>query len=107
LTSRFAEIAPKARRDIENHVLWLRSEADVETASRFARAAIQTFAKLADAPGLGQSLTTANPALTDLRKWRVDGFRKILIFYQPLKDGVRIIRVLHASADWWSLLDVN
>ena len=107
MTPRAAEVGPAARRDLDNHILWLRGEADPETASRFAQAAIQTFDKLAETPGLGPLLAAVNPQLADMRKWRVDGFRKILIFYQPHDDGIRVVRVLHSAADWWSLLDVN
>lgn len=39
-----------------------------------------------------------------MRKWRVDGFENVLIFYQPRPDGVAIVRVLHAARDWWGLL---
>ncbi|HMS85242.1 MAG TPA: type II toxin-antitoxin system RelE/ParE family toxin [Nitrospira sp.] len=30
-----------------------------------------------------------------------------LIFYTPHKDGITIVRVLHAVRDWWSLLDLE
>jgi toxin ParE1/3/4 len=39
-----------------------------------------------------------------LRKWQVTGFDKFLIFYLPRAKGVSIVRVLHATQDWWSLL---
>jgi toxin ParE1/3/4 len=107
LTTRRVEIGPVARGDLKNLILWLRVEADAEVAKRFAASAVLTLGKLAEAPGLGPPIRTGAAGLNGVRKWRVEGFPKILIFYQPLGDGVRIVRILHAAADWWSLLDVN
>jgi hypothetical protein len=36
----------------------------------------------------------------------VKDFPKFLIFYLPHSRGITIVRVLHASQDWWALLDV-
>jgi len=37
-------------------------------------------------------------------KWRVPDFEDFLIFYLPRRDGISVVRVLHAAQDWWSLL---
>ena len=51
----------------------------------------------------------AHPApfgrLKGLRMWQVRGFEKHLIFYRPIKDGIEVIRVLHASRDLVAVLD--
>ena len=107
MTARTAEVSPAARRDLNQHVLWLHSQADPDLATRFAQAAISSFAKLARAAMIGSPLRSLAPHLAGARKWRVEGFPKILIFYLPAGDGIRIIRVLHSAADWWSLLDVR
>jgi len=40
-----------------------------------------------------------------MRKFPVsDGFEKIVLFYFPLKDGVNLVRVIHASRDIERLL---
>jgi len=39
-----------------------------------------------------------------MRKWSVDEFENVLIFYMPRPDGVSIVRVLHEAQDWWGLL---
>jgi plasmid stabilization system protein ParE len=36
--------------------------------------------------------------------WRVGHFEKHLIFYQPIPDGVRIERVIHAAQDYTRIL---
>lgn len=100
-------VSPAARRDIESHVLWLRSEADDKTALRFADAAISAFHMLAENPKIGPAIGSRNIRLAHLRKWRIDGFANVLIFYLPDSNGVHIIRILHSAQDWWSLLDVD
>jgi toxin ParE1/3/4 len=107
LTLPRATISPAARRDLDGHILWLRAEADAETAIRCARAAIDTFGKLAGSPNIGPPVPSINRRLANIRKWKINGFPKMLIFYLPSKEGVEIIRVLHAAQDWWALLDVD
>lgn len=96
-----------ARRDLRELTLWLRNEADVETARRFATSVITCFDKIAESPSIGPLVPTANPLLSGVRKWKVPGFHSHLIFYRPTPQDVRIIRVLHAAQDWWALLEVN
>lgn len=107
MTSQIVEIQPTARRDINTYVLWLREEADAEVAERFARAAIATFGKLAETPMMAPAIETRNPQLIGLRKWKVDGFPRMLIFYRPVGRVVQVVRVLHSAQDWWSLLDTD
>lgn len=47
-----------------------------------------------------------SPKLAGLRKWHVNGFEAVLIFYLPRTAGVSIVRVLHAAQDWWSILEI-
>jgi toxin ParE1/3/4 len=56
---------------------------------------------------MGAPLTLRHPDLGGLRKWRVKGFDNHMIFYMPRQDGVSIVRVLHASRDWWGLLGID
>jgi toxin ParE1/3/4 len=106
LKTLFARINPAARRDVDEYVLWLRNEAGPDTASRFAKAAIDTFDKLAQTPAMGQSVPSSAPYLTTLRKWKVDGFPKLLIFYRPSAEGIEVVRVFHGAQDWWQALDI-
>jgi len=78
-------------------VLWFTAEAGTDVAVRFATSATSTFAKLSASAKIGSPLSSRNPTLSDLRKWRVDGFPKQLIFYQPVSDGIQVVRVLHAA----------
>ena len=107
MTKAIVRIRAPARRDLTAYANWLRTEVDIETSQRFATKAAETFLKLAINPRLAPSAPSQNIRLSDVRKWRVESFPKMLIFYAPISGGVRIIRVLHSAQDWWALLDVD
>lgn len=90
-----------ARRDLIGHYVYLAENAGEETAERFLEQAERTFADLAENRELGASLTLRHPQLAGLRRWRIRDFDRFLVFYFPRPDGVSIVRVLHASQDWW------
>ncbi len=93
-----------ARRDLVNHFDHLEAEAGLATADRFLSEVQTSLELLADQPGIGSPLTLRHAALTGTRKWRVKGFDSVLVFYKPVPDGIQVIRVLHASRDWWATL---
>ena len=95
-----------AKRDLIEDYVFLAEHAGTETAGRFLSSADESFSDLARHPEMGTTLSLLDPRLTGLRKWRVNGFEKFLIFYLPRPDGVSIVRVLHAAQDWWSLLGI-
>src|SRR5688572_20819431 len=95
-----------ARDDLIEHYVYLAVEAGEEIAERFFENAEASFRFLASHPDIGAPLTLRAPELAGMRKWRVDAFDNVLIFYVPRPDGVAIVRVLHAARDWWALLDV-
>ena len=95
-----------AKRDLVEDYVYLAEHADIETAERFLASADESFSDLARRPGMGTALSVNDPKLAGLRKWRVNGFEKFLIFYLPRPDGVSIVRVLHAAKNWWGLLGI-
>ena len=107
MTSNPFVIRAAAKRDLVRHFAWLEAQADTDVAERYLAAAEAIFAKLAETPGLGPIVNSRRIELTNLRKWRVDGFSSQLIFYIPTPSGVRIVRVLHAAQDWVTLLDAD
>jgi toxin ParE1/3/4 len=107
LTRSRVTVRATAKRDLSNHYRWLLGEAGVDTAERFLSAADSTFEALAKSPGIGPNVGSTNQSLIALQKWRVDGFPNLLIFYVQKPSGIAVIRVFHAAADWWSLLDVS
>jgi toxin ParE1/3/4 len=96
-----------ARLDLIEHFVHLADHAGTDTAERFLEHAQTSFDDLALQPTMGAPLTLRHPDLGGLRKWRVKGFDNHMIFYMPRQDGVSIVRVLHASRDWWGLLGID
>jgi toxin ParE1/3/4 len=80
-----------AKRDLVGHYVYLAEHAGLETAERFLAYAAASFTDLSRNPHLGAPLAWRSPALEGLRKWRVSGFEKFLIFYLPRRDGVSIL----------------
>jgi toxin ParE1/3/4 len=96
-----------ARRDLIEHFVYLAEAADLDAAERFLAAARTTFEDLAEHPTLGSPLQTKRADLAGMRKWRIKGFERYLIFYVPRRDGISIVRVLHGARDWWTLFSAQ
>jgi toxin ParE1/3/4 len=94
------------RRDLVRHFVYLVENAGIDTADRFLANAERCFIELAEQPEMGSPLTLKRPELAGMRKWRVPDFENFLIFYLPRRDGISVVRVLHAAQDWWSLLGI-
>ena len=92
-----------ARRDLIEHFVYLAESAGLDVAERFLTNAEACFSDLAWQPKMGAPLSLKHPDLANVRKWRVNGFDNHGVFYEPA-DGVLILRVLHATSDWWGLL---
>jgi hypothetical protein len=69
--------------------VYLAEHAGIETAERFLPSADASFTDLSRHPGMGTALFLRDPRLAGLRKWRVNGFEKFLIFYLPRPDEFR------------------
>ena len=89
---------PQALIDLAEQADYI-AEDNLDRALRFLEAADATFQFLADNPALGSPCDFENPEAAGIRRWRVRGFEKHLIFYRPTEDGVDIARVLHGSRD--------
>jgi toxin ParE1/3/4 len=70
-----------------------------EAAERFLDAAEEAFAQLAAMPSIGQTVPFHSTVAQGIRVWRVQGFERYLIFYQPQDSGITVIRVLHSARD--------
>ena len=101
MTSRLI-IRPQADRDIDEiaeHIF----ETDPAAALRFLDNVYETMKKLASMPSLGSPCEFTSRAFANLRTWPVRKFKKHIIFFQPLDDGVEVIRVLHGARDYPAL----
>ena len=74
-------------------------------ADRMLAAANRAFARLVDMPGLGSPVEISSPELEGLRKWRIEGFPNLRIFYMPRDELLVVARVLHTAQNWSALLD--
>jgi plasmid stabilization system protein ParE len=73
-------------------------------ARHFFKAVQDDIAKLADNPQLGVPRTLPNKRLTGLRFWITHGFDNYMIFYQPMRDGIRVVRIIHSKQDYMRVL---
>jgi toxin ParE1/3/4 len=67
-----------ARRDLIDQFVYLAETAGLDTAEGFLSAARTTSENLAEDPKLGAVLSSRNPKLAGMRKWRVTGFENHL-----------------------------
>lgn len=103
---RRTRIRATAERDLDGHVD--RIAADNPKAARRVREAIKAaYKKLAEMPELGSVYDVRNPRLAGLRLWPTRGFEHYAIFYLTVKDGIEVVRVLHAAMDIDSILEVE
>ena len=98
-------IRPTARQDILNQYLYLLDKDAPTAAERFLDAVETTISKLSQQPTIGACKKFKNPRLQGLRRWPVDGFEVIGIYYLLAEDIMRVIRVLHGKRDIERILD--
>lgn len=93
-------LLPQAKSDLRETFLYLARNSEAR-AYAFAAAVEATFEQLAAMPHLGAPRDFAHAQLRGIRQWPVRGFKNYLIFYRPFasRNGVEIIRILHATRD--------
>ncbi len=77
---------------------------DPQSALRFAKAVEMAISRLAEMPYLGGEVEFDHPLIKNLRVWSIRSFENYLVFYQPHREGIRIVRVLHGARDYARLL---
>jgi toxin ParE1/3/4 len=90
-------VRPRAWRDTEATMAYLRAEAGDEMTVRFWEQAQATFDTLTRQPFWGRLRPDLNPP--GLRSWRVNGFQNWVIFYRVGETGIEIFRVRHGMMD--------
>lgn len=91
-------VTASAERDILQIVEYI-SRDNETAAARFHGSLIDTFGLLASQPLMGQRYETPRT-----RNVRFHTHGKYVIFYRPLTDGVRILRVIHGARDYEKLI---
>jgi toxin ParE1/3/4 len=87
--------------DLTTHTLYLHREAGAEVALRFLDSVEAALKRLEQFPQLGRLRHFRQEGL---RSWPVPRFHNWIIFYLPLKNGVRVYRVLHGQMDLQKIL---
>lgn len=93
-------IRPKADRDIDDISDYIAGEAGLEVGVRFLSEVYRTFALVASQPRIGWHCRIDHPQLKSARTFRVSGrFEEYLVFYQPYKNRLEVMRLLNGSRD--------
>ena len=71
-------------------------------AQLFLEAAYDTFEFLAHNPGIGRR--RADLGFPEISSWRIQGFRRYIVFYRELAGRIQIWRVLHGARDLHSIV---
>jgi toxin ParE1/3/4 len=96
---------PSAIEDLVAQGIYYVQHASPETAARFLDAAGKAFRLLARRPRLGHPWRPSSRRLAGVLVWPIKGFRKHLIFYRPLPDGIEVLHVFHGSRDLSAILE--
>lgn len=89
---------PKALHDLAELSQFIARD-NLDAALRFLDAADDACEKLAAMPGMGSTRQFKNPLFTTVRFWPIKGFTNYLVFYEPTKRGIKLLRVLHGARD--------
>ena len=89
-------ITPAAEKDLVN--IWLYIARDNEAAAnRVYEAAENTFTLLADSPHMGTLYHPRRTRLQGIRFFPINKFSNYIVYFREHRDGIEIIRVLHAN----------
>jgi len=84
----------KARQDLVDIFRFYARDAGFLVAQRFFAQAEATFTRLAGMSGTGTRYEHEHQALAGLRFFPISRFRKYLVFYRSVADGIEVVRVL-------------
>lgn len=94
---------PRALHDLDEAAAYIQQHGSPQRAIRFLRAADSTLATLAGMPGRGVPYEPDEPVYAGLRFFPIPRYRKYIVFYRPLPDGIEVLR-LHGARDIQGIL---
>ena len=99
----------RAAHEITEQAAYYRERANVALAERWRTAVRNSIRPLRHFPESGSFFETQMPALTGMRRLRIEGFPNHLIFYEfdAPANTVWIVSVLHGARDLETLLQVR
>lgn len=96
---KLARFSPRAERDLAS--IYDRIARDnPDAAVRVRTTILNTADFFARNPELGRRIRDASSRHAQIRWSVVPRFRNYLIFYQPFRDTIMVVRILHAAQDW-------
>lgn len=99
------ETRPGVREDVDQYAARLGEvSGNQELEARFLKAVESTFQAICNMPGIGSPIETRFFTNPGVRKWPVNGFPAVLVFYRELPDCVEVLRVVDARQNWRVIL---
>lgn len=89
----FTALAQADLADIVVHI----AQDNIDAAYRVRDAVLSTFDKLLEHPHIAVEVDSTTEGL---RRAVVDGYPNYLIFYLPVSDGIKILRIGSGRQDW-------
>jgi toxin ParE1/3/4 len=83
----------RATADLRELRDYFRRKAGLEVAVKFIDHAETAFNQLAKMPGLGAKLGFKERRFADIRRWQIDGFDRLVIYYRETANGIQVVRV--------------
>jgi toxin ParE1/3/4 len=84
---------PKAEQDLSDIYDWIADDSTAN-ADAYIERLVAAIRLLADMPRMGSCRLSRFPTV---RSFSVGSH---LIFYQPVEDGIEVVRVIHGARDW-------
>ncbi len=94
---------PRAEEDLIGIWIYIARES-VVSADKVCTAIEGTLKTLASCSKIGTMYSSVNPQLSNVRFFPTRHYPKYLIFYRPIRNGIKVIRVLHSARDIENIL---
>lgn len=94
-----ALFSPKAEQDLADIRRHIAAD-NPDAADQVRRVVLATADFLAQHPEAGRLIRNAAVRHREIRWFVVPRYRNYLIFYQPVRETIVVVRVLHAAQDW-------
>ncbi|MGA7079761.1 MAG: type II toxin-antitoxin system RelE/ParE family toxin [Terriglobales bacterium] len=103
MPTRLVRLSEAASVDIVEQADWYEEKSDRKLAERWSKAVTSAVRRILRNPWLGAPCRFSPAELRDVRRARVSGLPKHLVFYRVEGNDVLILRVLHGARDLESL----
>jgi len=99
----YLHLSEAAAVDINEQADWYEEKSDGKLAERWSKAVTSAVLRIVKNPRSGTPCRFSPKDLHSIRRVRISGFPKHLIFYRVVNNHVLILRILHGARDLESL----